>query len=125
MTGASAKGRGALEVILFEDARFRGSLMFTSAEVTMGSDPGVMIRLDDPAISPCHAALRFDGETCTVENYDQILGTLVNGEAVAQQEVSATDEIQVGRFRLRINVHRPDTTPTPISVRPRPDRLRR
>ena len=33
MTGASAKARGALEVIVFEESRFRGSLMFTSAEV--------------------------------------------------------------------------------------------
>ena len=118
MTGASAKGRGALEVIVFEETRFRGSLMFTSAEVTMGNDPGVMIRMDDPALSPCHAVLRFDGETCAVENHDPIVGTLVNGEAVEHQEVSPTDEIQVGRFRLRINVHRADTTPAPVSVRP-------
>ena len=117
MTGVSANGRGALEVIVFEEARFRGSLMFTSAEVTMGSDPGVMIRLDDPSISPCHAVLRFDGETCTVENYDPILGTLVNGEAAEHQEVFPTDEIRVGRFRLRINVHRADATPTPAMVR--------
>jgi len=118
MTGVSAKGRGALEVIIFEEARFRGSQMFTSAEVTMGSDPGVMIRLDDPNISPCHAALRFDGEICAVENYDILVGTLVNGEAIERQEITSTDEIQVGRFRLRINVHRADATPTPVSVRP-------
>ena len=55
MTGAAPRGRGALEVIVFEDARFRGSLMFTSAEVTVGNDPGVMIRLDDPTISPCRS----------------------------------------------------------------------
>ena len=118
MTGVSAKSRGALEVIIFEEARFRGSLMFTSAEVTVGNDPGVMIRLDDPTLSPCHAALRFDGEACTVENYDPIVGTLVNGQAVEQHEVCQTDEIQLGRFRLRINVHRADATPTPVSVRP-------
>jgi hypothetical protein len=118
MTGGSARGRGALEVILFEEARFRGSLMFTSAEVTVGNDPSVMIRLDDPTLSPCHAALHFDGETCAVENYDAILGTLVNGEAVEHRDISSTDEIQIGRFRLRINVHRADATPTPVSVRP-------
>ena len=118
MTGGSAKSRGALEVIVFEETRFRGSLMFTSAEVTIGTDPGVMIRLDDPRISPCHAALRFDGEICTVANYDALEGTLLNGVAVEEQEVGPTDEIQVGRFRLRINVHRPDVTPTPVTVRP-------
>jgi predicted component of type VI protein secretion system len=118
MTGAASKTRGALEVIIFEDARFRGSQMFTSAEVTIGSDPGVMLRLDDPELSPCHAAFRFDGEDCAIENYDQVVGTLVNGVAVAEQTVSPTDEIQIGRFRLRINVHRPDTTPSPVSARP-------
>jgi hypothetical protein len=118
MTGGPATGRGALEVILFEETRFRGSLMFTSTEVTVGSAPGVMIHLDDSTISPCHAVLRFDGETCTVENYDPILGTQVNGEAMEQREVFPTDEIQVGRFRLRINVHRAEAAPTPLPVRP-------
>jgi hypothetical protein len=118
MTGASAKARGALEVILFEESRFRGSLMFTSAEVTVGSDPGVMVRLNDADLSPCHAVLFFDGETCTLENYDEVNGTQVNGVSVARQELSATDEVQIGRFRLRIAVHRPDATPAPVSPRP-------
>jgi predicted component of type VI protein secretion system len=118
MTGGSSKSRGALEVILFEDARFRGSMMFTSAEVTLGSDPGVMIRLEDPSVSACHAVLLFDGDTCTVANYDELVGTLVNDEPIAEQVISATDEIRIGRFRLRITVHKPDATPAPVSVRP-------
>ncbi|HEX7597857.1 MAG TPA: FHA domain-containing protein, partial [Polyangia bacterium] len=118
MTGVPPKGRGALEVILFEEARFRGSLMFTSAEVTVGIDPGVMIRLDDPDISPCHAVLRFDGDSCTVENCDTFIGTLVNGEPIEQQAIEATDDVSIGRFRLRITVHKADATPAPISVRP-------
>jgi hypothetical protein len=118
MTGAPAKGRGALEVILFEETRFRGSLMFTSAEVTVGSDPGVMIRLDDPTLSPCHAVLRFDGDRCVIENFDALQGTLVNGGSIERHDVTATDEIQIGRFRLRITVHRADATPAPVSLRP-------
>ena len=63
MTGGPVKARGALEVILFEETRFVGSLMFTSPEVTIGSDPGVMVRLEDVDVAPCHAVLRFDGDT--------------------------------------------------------------
>ncbi len=118
MTGGSPKSRGALEVILFEDARFRGSMMFTSAEVTVGSAPGVMIRLEDPSVSACHAVLRFDGENCTVANYDEFVGTQVNGEPIEEQAVAATDEIRIAQFSLRITVHRADATPAPVSVRP-------
>jgi hypothetical protein len=117
MTAGPAKSRGALEVILFEDTRFRGSMMFTSAEVTIGSDPGVMVRLDDPRVSPCHAALHFDGDACTIANYDAIEGTMLNGVSIAEEAVGPTDEIQVGRYRLRINVHRTDATPPPVAVR--------
>jgi hypothetical protein len=118
MTGGPSKGRGALEVILFEDARFRGSMMFTSAEVTVGSDPGVMIRLEEPSVSACHAVLRFNGETCTVANYDEFMGTLVNDEPIEEQVVSPTDEIRIAQYRLRITVHKADATPAPVSVRP-------
>lgn len=118
MTGAPPKSRGALEVILFEEARFRGSMMFTSAEVTLGSDPGVMIRLEDPSVAACHAVLFFDGDACRVANYDEQVGTLVNDEPIAEQVITATDEIRIARFRLRITVHKPDATPAPVSVRP-------
>lgn len=117
MTGGPSKSRGALEVILFEETRFRGSMMFTSAEVTVGSDPGVMVRLDDKNVSPCQAVLRFDGETCTIESWDGQPGTLVNGLPIEEHQVSPTDEIQLGRFRLRIAIHRANATPAPVSVR--------
>ena len=118
MTERPAKARGAIEVILFEETRFRGSLMFTSPEVTIGSDPGVMVRLADPEVAPCHAVLRFDGECAWIEDCGTALGTAINGEAVATQAVEATDEISIGRFRLRVTLHRADATPPPVSVRP-------
>jgi hypothetical protein len=118
MTGLSPKGRGALEVIVFEDTRFRGSQMFTASEVTVGNDPGVMLQLGDASLSACHAVFRFDGETCVVANYDEGQGTCVNGLQVAEQVVSPSDEITVGRFKLRITIHKADATPAPVSVRP-------
>jgi len=118
MTERPAKARGAIEVILFEETRFRGSLMFTSSEVTIGSDPAVMVRLLDPEVAPCHAVLRFDGESSWIEDCGSALGTAVNGEPVSLQPIEATDEISIGRHRLRVTLHRADTTPAPLSVRP-------
>ena len=83
MTERPSKARGALEVILFEDTRFVGSLMFTSSEVTIGSDSGAMVRLEDVDVAPCHAVLHFDGESCRIEDRGGALGTEVNGVAVA------------------------------------------
>ena len=68
-----SRSRGALEVILFEDSRFRGSQMFTAAEVTIGNDPGVMLMLPDATLSPCHAVLRFDRVRADVRREDDVL----------------------------------------------------
>jgi hypothetical protein len=116
MTGGPFKARGALEIILFEETRFVGSLMFTSPEVTIGSDPGVMVRLEDVDVAPCHAVLRFDGDTCQIEDCGSALGTSVNGVAVATRIIQGMDEISIGCYRLRITVHRSDVTPAPVSV---------
>ena len=118
MTGLSPKSRGALEVIVFEDTRFRGSQMFTASEVTIGNDPGVMLQLGDASLSACHAVFRFDGERCVVANYDEGQGTCVNGLQIDELVVSPSDEITVGRFRLRITIHKADATPAPVSIRP-------
>ena len=118
MTERPAKARGALEVILFEDTRFVGSLMFTSPEVTIGSDSGAMVRLEDVDVAPCHAVLHFDGESCRIEDSGGALGTEVNGVAVASQAIKGMDEISIGRHRLRITLHKADVAPAPVSVRP-------
>jgi hypothetical protein len=116
MTSMPARQRGALEVLLFEDTRFRGSLMFTSSEVTIGSGPGVMVPLPDAHVAPCHAVLRFDGDSCRIEDCGSALGTEVNGAPVVSQAIEGMDEISIGRYRLRITVHKPDATPAPVSV---------
>jgi hypothetical protein len=118
MTEGSAKARGALEVILFEDTRFVGSLMFTSPEVTIGSDSGVMVRLEDVDVAPRHAVLHFDGDSCRIEDCGSALGTEVNGVAVASQSIRGMDEISIGRYRLRITLHKPDVARAPVSARP-------
>ena len=117
MTGGPSKARGALEIILFEETRFVGSLMFTSSEVTIGSDPGVMVHLEDVDVAPCHAVLRFDGDTCQIEDCGSALGTLVNGMAVATRTIQGMDEIAIGCYRLRLALHKADATPAPVSVR--------
>ncbi len=110
------RSRGALEVILFEETRFLGSLMFTSAEVTIGSDSGVMVRLEDVDVAPCHAVLHFDGDSCRIEDCGSALGTEVNGVAVASRAIQGMDEISIGRYRLRITLHKANATPAPVSV---------
>jgi hypothetical protein len=116
MTERPAKSRGAFEVILFEETRFVGSLMFTSSEVTIGSDPGVMVRLEDVDVAPCHAVLHFDGDSCRIKDCGTGLATEVNGVVVATQAIQGMDEISIGRYRLRITVHKADLTPAPVSV---------
>ena len=63
--------RGALEVILFADKKFVGSLVFTSSTVTIGSAEGQMVQLADPDVAAAHAVVHFTGRTAVIEDCGQ------------------------------------------------------
>jgi hypothetical protein len=110
--------RGALEVIVFSDSKYVGSLMFTSPQITVGRDPRAMVRLDDPWVSLKHALIHFNGSTTIFEDVGSRNGASMRGERLTKVVVRPTDEIEIGRFRLRFVVHALDDQPAPAKQEP-------
>lgn len=67
---------------------------------TAGRHPEADIFLDDVTVSRRHAEFRLNEGTFEVVDVGSLNGTYVNREPRNAQELSAGDEIQIGKFRL-------------------------
>ncbi|PKM45907.1 MAG: FHA domain-containing protein [Gammaproteobacteria bacterium HGW-Gammaproteobacteria-1] len=75
--------------------------------VTIGRHAASDIRLDDPAVSTHHAALRLESNpylegyrNVVLEDLGSTNGTLVNGAAVTRQVLHQGDRIRIGRYEF-------------------------
>ncbi|MPV87838.1 FHA domain-containing protein, partial [Georgenia ruanii] len=70
--------------------------------LVLGNAPTCDVCLEDPDLSPQHAAVRRVGETVLVEDLGSRLGTFLDGVAVtAPSELHAGDVVTLGDVRLR------------------------
>lgn len=69
-------------------------------EVTAGRHPESGIFLDDVTVSRRHAVFRRDGGTFTVEDAGSLNGTYVNRDRIEKTQLTDSDEVQVGKYRL-------------------------
>ena len=90
--------------------------------LVLGNAPTCDVCLEDPDLSPQHAAVRRVGGTVVVEDLGSRLGTFLDGVAVtAPSELHAGDVLTLGDVRLRYGEAPPPSRPR----RPRPTRSRR
>lgn len=69
-------------------------------EVTAGRHPESGIFLDDVTVSRRHAVFRRVGGTFTVEDAGSLNGTYVNRDRIEKTQLTDSDEVQVGKYRL-------------------------
>lgn len=69
-------------------------------EVTAGRHPDSGIFLDDVTVSRRHAVFRRTGNAFTVEDAGSLNGTYVNRDRIEKVELTDSDEVQVGKYRL-------------------------
>ncbi|MCX6399815.1 MAG: FHA domain-containing protein [Propionibacteriales bacterium] len=69
-------------------------------EVTAGRHPESGIFLDDVTVSRRHAVFRRAGDTFTVEDAGSLNGTYVNRDRIEKTQLTDSDEVQVGKYRL-------------------------
>lgn len=69
---------------------------------TVGRHPESDIFLDDVTVSREHCRFTVDGGRLTVEDSGSTNGTYVNEDRVERAELSAADEVLVGRFRFLV-----------------------
>ena len=77
-------------------ARFLLDVDLTSAGRSVGCD----IFLDDVTVSREHAHFVRAGSDFLVRDAGSLNGTYVNRERVAEAELQAGDEVQIGKYRL-------------------------
>ena len=103
-----------LQVVILRDGLLVGTEVFVPGQYTLGSAPGVDLRLDDPTVHPAHAYLYFQNGRAAVQDAGSG-AVFVNGHRVNACEVRAVDEIIMGPFTLKVRVmaQRPQTRPAP------------
>lgn len=74
----------------------------------IGRDAGAGLRLDDDAVALDHAEIRTEGGRWVVEDRGSVTGTYLNGEPVGTARLAAGDELEIGGYRLRVQITHPE-----------------
>jgi predicted nucleic acid-binding Zn-ribbon protein len=69
-------------------------------EITIGRNPGNVIRINNPSISRSHAKILFEGGRCTIFDLNSSNGSFVNGKKVRSQVLNHGDRVRCGGFPL-------------------------
>lgn len=69
-------------------------------EVTIGRNPGNIVRVNNPSISRKHAKLVFDAGQITLYDLNSSNGSYVNGTRIQNQVLVDGDRVRVGEFPL-------------------------
>lgn len=87
-------------LLLSKNGSVIGEVILEQNEFVLGRGRGCHLRLDDRAISSCHAVIRQSGDVVTIEDADSKNGTLVNGHSITQHQLSDKDMIGIGAYHL-------------------------
>ncbi len=74
----------------------------------IGRDAGAELRLDDDAVAFDHAVIRAVAGGWTLEDRGSVTGTYLGGRRVTSVKLAAGDVIEIGGFRLRVQITDPE-----------------
>ena len=75
------------------------------SEVTIGRDPKCEVFLNDRTVSRRHAHLTLQEGRAYIEDLGSLNGTWVDGAIVSQGELHNGSMLQIGTFKMIINLH--------------------
>ena len=107
-----------LQIFVFQDGIYVGSELFTEPEVVVGSGDEADLHLSDASLGESHAVISREGDALSLFDFGHSAGTLVNGEPCQHRQVSPRDEIQIGRFKLKLKLTRPRRPGEALSLPP-------
>src|SRR5690554_5474202 len=76
-------------------------------EVTIGRNPGNIIRINNPSVSRRHTKFVFENGRCTLYDLNSSNGTYVNGMRIQSQVLEHGDLVRVGEFPLEFAEDQP------------------
>ncbi|MEO1267795.1 MAG: FHA domain-containing protein [Myxococcota bacterium] len=85
-------------------------------EITIGRNPGNIIRIANQSISRNHARIKFDGVRCTIYDLNSSNGVFVNGKRVRSQILYNGDRLRCGEFPLDFEDPSEAAQPPPLSA---------
>ena len=74
-------------------------------EVTIGRDPKCEVFLNDRTVSRRHAHLSLQNGRAHIEDLGSLNGTWVDGAIVSQGELHNGSTLQIGTFKMILNLH--------------------
>jgi pSer/pThr/pTyr-binding forkhead associated (FHA) protein len=89
-------------LLVERDGQVFATLPLLGERTTLGRDPGSDVVLADEDVSRHHARLIRKHGKYYVEDLDSLNGTLVNGEPVYTYKLSASTEMRIGPYLLRL-----------------------
>jgi pSer/pThr/pTyr-binding forkhead associated (FHA) protein len=96
--------RPTIIVKITQDTRLVQTLAFNQDVVAVGREPGVDILLPSYEVSRSHCRLEYTEDRLHIRDLGSRNGTHVNGCNVSVHEIESGDNIQVGDFRLWIQL---------------------
>lgn len=88
--------------VFFRDRRLKEQV-FDQDQVTIGRDPGSDVHLDNAGVSRLHATLKRDSNGVLIADAGSANGSLVNLMRVTEAKLTPTDNVQIGKFVLRVS----------------------
>jgi pSer/pThr/pTyr-binding forkhead associated (FHA) protein len=89
-----------------------GRIVEVHGELTVGRDPGCVLRLDDPKVSRRHATLSAGPGFLTIRDEGSLNGTWVNdGRIAGSRALAAGDRVRIGGSEFIVDDAGGDGTP--------------
>ncbi|HEU4894389.1 MAG TPA: FHA domain-containing protein, partial [Acidimicrobiia bacterium] len=101
---AHVEGLSGYAIVVEKGPRKGMTFLLKEGNTTVGRHPESDIFLNDVTVSRHHCRFSTNGDVLTVEDSGSTNGTYVNDERVDSSELSAGDEVLIGRFHF-IVVH--------------------
>lgn len=97
---ANLEGLFGFAIVVEKGPRKGMTFLLKEGNTTVGRHPESDIFLNDVTVSRHHCRFSTSGEVLTVEDSGSTNGTYVNDERVDSSELSAGDEVLIGRFHF-------------------------
>jgi VWFA-related protein len=110
--GLPARPRRIAEITIVDGPDHGRSVVVRDGVVTVGSGPGVSLRLADHTLAPERLRLFWRDDQLMLHD----LGASGRGHLGEWQTVRHDDTVDLGRYRLRISIHEADEAPQPVEA---------
>ena len=97
---AHVEGLSGYAIVVEKGPRKGMTFLLKDGNTTVGRHPESDIFLNDVTVSRHHCRFSTNGDVLTVEDSGSTNGTYVNDERVDSSELSAGDEVLIGRFHF-------------------------